>query len=51
MFVEYGTAFLKKVSSWYENRKVYEDIAFYASREEAMRENEFIDIEQIEAEE
>lgn len=51
LIAENGTEFLKKVSSWYENVKIYEDIAFYASREEAMRENEFIDIEQIEAEE
>lgn len=48
---ENGTEFLNNVSSWYENRKVYEEITVYVSKEAAMNENEFINIEELSVEE
>ena len=51
LIAENGTEFLNNAFSWYENRKDYEEITVYVSKEAAMNENEFINIEELSVEE
>lgn len=48
---ENGTGFLKNATSWRDNLKDYEGVVFYDSKDAAMLEREFINMEEFKAEE
>ncbi len=45
---ENGKAFLQNISEWKNKMELFNDIKFYASKSEAEKENEFLDIRELE---
>lgn len=51
LIAESGEEFLKKASTWKESLEPYDGVTFYHSKEDAMKENEFINIDEFKEEE
>ena len=48
VIAENGKEFLKNISKWKDKKELINDIKFYSSKEEAEKENEFLDIKELE---
>ncbi|MEE1061659.1 MAG: hypothetical protein UH080_07570 [Ruminococcus sp.] len=48
VIAENGKEFLKNISNWKDKKELINDIKFYYSKEEAEKENEFLDIKELE---